>query len=75
MISFERADERLLDDLTKIVDVLMDLTGIDPGQILVVGAGCRDIMHSALGYEFPLRSTSDTDLGIAVADWTVFECI
>ena len=75
MISFERADNRLLDDLTEIVEELVTRTGIDPDQLLVVGAGCRDIMHSALGYEFPLRGTSDTDLGIAVADWALSEDI
>lgn len=71
MINYAQADPRFLDDLTLVVDALVARTGIDPDQILVVGAGCRDIMHSALGHTFPLRGTSDTDLGIAVADWAV----
>ncbi|GAA1316953.1 hypothetical protein ACFSWE_15945 [Leucobacter albus] len=75
VINYAQADSRLFDELTSVVDALVRETGIDPGQILVVGAGCRDIMHSALGHPFTLRGTSDTDLGIAVADWTMTKSI
>lgn len=40
-------------------------------DILLVGAGCRDVLHAAFGHTFPARATTDTDLGIAVSDWTI----
>lgn len=73
MIELANVDQRLLDDITVVVDELEREVGLDPDQVLVVGAGCRDILHSALGHTFPVRATTDTDLGIAVGDWSISE--
>jgi predicted nucleotidyltransferase len=43
------------------------------GEVMVVGARCRDIFQSALGYDFPLRTTTDIDLGLAVRNWTAYD--
>ncbi|WHS27049.1 hypothetical protein [Auritidibacter ignavus] len=75
MIDLTRVDPRLHDDITLIVDELQASVGLDPDSVLVVGAGCRDILHAAFGRTFPLRATTDTDLGIAVHDWTISERI
>ncbi len=40
---------------------------------MLVGAGCRDILHSALGHDFALRATRDIDLGLAIASWTTYD--
>lgn len=75
MIDVARVDERLFDTVTPVVEELSSQTGLDPDSILLVGAACRDILHSALGHSFPVRATTDTDLGIAVDDWTIPERI
>ncbi|WGH92294.1 hypothetical protein QDX21_08150 [Auritidibacter ignavus] len=75
MIDLTRVDPRLYDDITLIVDELQASVGLDPDSVLVVGAGYRDILHAAFGHTFPLRATTDTDLGIAVHDWTISERI
>jgi predicted nucleotidyltransferase len=75
MIDYSRADPRLLDDITMVVEKLHTTVGLDADCVLIVGASCRDIMHSALGHTFPLRATSDVDLGIAVNDWSISQSI
>jgi predicted nucleotidyltransferase len=68
-MDFSRIERGLLDDLAHVVDELHARAQVSPESILVVGAGCRDILHAALGHSFALRATTDTDLGIAVEDW------
>lgn len=75
MINFAQTDARLIQSLKAIVVPLLEKTTLRPDQIMVVGAACRDIMHSALGYAFQPRGTNDFDLGIAVADWSATEQI
>lgn len=71
MIDLRRVDERIYDTIAPVIDELTDQVGVDPDSILLVGAGCRDVLHSALGHTFPARATTDTDLGIAVSDWSL----
>lgn len=75
MLNFARVDPRLLAEIDIVVTSLVERTGLSPAQILVVGAQCRDILHSALGHDFVLRATSDLDIGIAIADFEAAEQI
>jgi predicted nucleotidyltransferase len=75
MMNFDACDRRLLDDADAVVVDLIEKVGIDPDSVLLVGAACRDAIHSALGHDFPLRVTSDVDFGIALSNWGVFERI
>lgn len=75
MIDFNSCDPRLLDDVDIVVDDLTKKVGLDPDRILLVGAACRDVLHSALGHDFQVRATRDTDLAIALTDWSSFERI
>lgn len=73
MIDLSRVDERVYDTITPVIEELTAQVGVDPDSILLVGAACRDVLHAAFGYTFPARATTDTDVGIAVSDWTVSE--
>ena len=75
MIDLSRVDPRLLEPIMIVVEELEAAVGLEPDCVLVVGAGCRDILHAALGHTFEVRATNDVDLGIAVNDWTVSERI
>ncbi len=75
MLNFERVSKGNLDDLTVIVEELVQRVSVDPECIMIVGAGCRNILHEALGHTFEMRSTTDTDLGITLSDWSVIERI
>lgn len=75
MLDFARLDHRLLDDVAEAVHQLVSRAGVDPAGIMLVGARCRDAIHSALGRTTPTRQTDDLDLGIAIASWQQFERI
>ncbi|MDF1488990.1 hypothetical protein [Tessaracoccus caeni] len=75
MIDLSRVDERTYGSVTPVVEALTSEVGVNPDNILLVGAACRDVLHAAFGHEFPARATIDTDVGIAVSDWTISERI
>ncbi|GAA2057117.1 hypothetical protein [Leifsonia soli] len=72
-MDFGSCDPRLLDEADAIAEELVQSVGVDPDDILLVGARCRDAIHSALGFSFPLLATRDTDIGLALRDWSIFE--
>ena len=63
--------------LTLVDRVVAELSIRSPGlrtpDVMIVGAGCRDILHSAMGHAFTLRATRDIDLGLAMASWTAYD--
>lgn len=74
-LNFERADQRLLDDVGLVVQELEEKAAIDPRGIMLVGAHCRNVLHQALGFtELPgVTDTHDVDLGLVLSDWRAFE--
>ena len=42
---------------------------------MVVGAWCRDIMHTALGHSFATAATRDLDLALALSSWDAYRRI
>ncbi|WP_022888602.1 nucleotidyl transferase AbiEii/AbiGii toxin family protein [Agromyces italicus] len=75
MLDFARTDPRLLDDVADVVDSLVTHAAIDPASVMLVGARCRDAIHSALGAPEPTRATEDLDIGLALDSWEAFERI
>lgn len=67
-------DPKLLNSAAQIIQELVG-AGTDPRQLLLVGASCRDIIHSTLGFENQLRGTDDWDFGVAVANWSEYDTI
>jgi predicted nucleotidyltransferase len=66
MLDFGRCDEQQLSPVRRVIEALASLGDINPHDLMVVGASCRDILHSALGHGFPLRGTTDVDVAIAL---------
>lgn len=60
----------LLGEISPVVDALSSV--VRPEQMLLVGAQCRNLLHSRLVGGAPLRRTNDTDVAIAIPDWTQF---
>lgn len=71
-MDISRIDPAELTAIDVVVEALTSLTDLDPDSIMVVGAQCRNILHSAYGHKFPLRSTGDIDVGIALSDWSTY---
>lgn len=46
---------------------------LQPSDLMLVGAHCRDILHASQDQAFNLLATDDVDFGIALASWTAFD--
>ncbi|GAA1140937.1 MULTISPECIES: hypothetical protein [Microbacterium] len=75
MRDLSKGDPRLLDDVDMVVGELRARIGIVDDRLMLVGARCRDVLHSALGYEAEIGVTDDTDLAIALTDWQTYDRI
>ncbi|MFF5084149.1 hypothetical protein ACFY36_44485 [Actinoplanes sp. NPDC000266] len=74
MLDLTKADPSLLHIVDGVVvEVITKSTLLAPGEVMLVGAHCRDILQSAFGHEFLLRATADIDLGLAVANWAAYD--
>lgn len=56
-----------------VSEILTRSARLRAGDVMIVGASCRDILQSALGHDFPLRATADVDLGLALANWAAYD--
>ncbi|MEU4158455.1 hypothetical protein [Actinoplanes sp. NPDC026670] len=74
MLDPGRADPSLLHLVDGVMtELLAKSARLRSSEVLLVGAHCRDILQSAFGHEFPLRATSDIDLGLAMANWAAYD--
>lgn len=71
MIDLAAVEPRHYDAIAPVIAELTATISLDPDNILLIGAGCRDILHAAFGHTFTPRATTDMDLGLAVDDWAV----
>ncbi|WP_149728816.1 hypothetical protein [Nocardioides humilatus] len=66
----------VLDPLrTVVAEALATAAGLQPDDLMIVGAHCRDIIHTALGHRFVTPATRDLDLAIALRDWGSYQQI
>lgn len=67
MFDPERIDEQSSDLIDKVIAELVSATGANDASIMIIGAHCRDLVHTSFGRTEGLRSTNDVDIAIAVA--------
>ena len=71
-----RCDRALLDLPDRVVGALLVAgNGIRPDDIMLVGARCRDVLHSALGHKEGLALTNDIDIGLVLTDLGEYDAI
>ncbi|MGH3384030.1 MAG: hypothetical protein ACRDO1_05590 [Nocardioidaceae bacterium] len=71
-----KAPNGFLDPVARVVDAALAVTGeLSPDEVMVVGAWCRDILHSALGHTFATAATRDLDLALALSSWDAFRAL
>jgi len=69
-----RSDPALLHTVDVVVaELSANSTRLRAGEVMLIGAVCRDIVQSALGHDFPLRATADIDLGLAIVNWAAYD--
>jgi predicted nucleotidyltransferase len=74
MLDLMKCDPALLQLADAVVTELLARSArLHAGDVMIVGATCRDILQNALGHEFALRATADIDLGLAIANWAAYE--
>ncbi|XVV13771.1 hypothetical protein ACQP2X_05285 [Actinoplanes sp. CA-131856] len=74
MLDLTKADSALLHLVDGVTaEILAKSTLLAAGEVMLVGAHCRDILQSAFGHGFALRATADIDLGLAVANWAAYD--
>jgi predicted nucleotidyltransferase len=74
LLDLTRCDTALLDLVDSVVrELLATSPQLTADDVMLVGAGCRDLLQSALGHGFPLRATEDIDLGLAVSNWSAYD--
>lgn len=66
------APAELRRELRMVVEALLDIDDAIAGSLMLVGAQCRDVLHRSYGHRSSLRSTTDYDLGLAVASGAAF---
>lgn len=76
MFNPEKCDPQLLEIVDRVSFQLLEQTErLQPADLMVLGAHCRNLLHDALGHEFTLRATEDVDIAFAVAGWEAYAAI
>ena len=76
MLDLAKAPDGFLDPVTRVVEAALAVTAeLSPDEVMVVGAWCRDILHSALGHTFATTATRDLDLALALSSWDAYRAL
>lgn len=76
LLDLSRVAEVILGPIVRVVGQLREKApDIDPDQVMLVGAWCRDTLHAALGHDFETAATRDVDLALALSGWETFELL
>jgi len=65
-VSLLLPDSNEFADVRAVVAELVAQTHIDPDNLLLIGARCRDLLHRQLGHTTAVRGTDDVDIAVAV---------
>lgn len=76
MLNLHETPTGFLDPITRVVEAALDAAdGLNQDDVMVVGAWCRDILHSALGHTFATAATRDLDLALALSSWDAYRAL
>lgn len=76
MLNMDRVSEEFLGPITRVVEQMrVHAPAIAPDEVMLVGAWCRDTLHTALGHDFETSATHDIDLALALSGWETFDLL
>lgn len=76
MLDLAKVPNGFLDPVARVVAAALALTNdLSPGEVMVVGAWCRDILHSGLGHDFATAASRDLDLALALSFWDAYRAL
>lgn len=76
MLDLSKIPEATLQPILRVVETaLCRVSGLEPETVMIVGAWCRDILHTTLGHSFATAATRDLDLAIALSTWDAYRAV
>jgi predicted nucleotidyltransferase len=76
LLDLTKTPDDVLDPVTRVVGAILDIAGeLVPDDVMLVGATCRDVLHTALGHTFATTATQDLDVALALSSWDAFRSI
>lgn len=70
MLDLTQVPDDFLAPTARVVDAVPSASQwLAPGDVMLVGAWCRNILHHALGHDFQTTATLDLDLALALTSW------
>ncbi len=70
------SDESRLSIVDLVVQDLVARTGVNPDNLMIIGAEARDHLHHHVhGSQLPVRGTRDVDIALAVNRWADYEAV
>lgn len=70
MPNLAQVPDALLEPPATVVAAILEAApSLNSHDVMLLGAGCRDILHHALGHGFATAATRDLDLALALATW------
>jgi predicted nucleotidyltransferase len=76
MLDLSTTPDEFLEPIARVVEAaLRHADSLRPGDVMVVGAWCRDIQHHALGHRFATSATRDLDLALALSSWDAYRAL
>lgn len=76
LLDLTNTPDSFLGPVARVVEAALDATDdLSPDDVMLVGAWCRDILHSALGHTFATAATRDLDLALALSSWDSFRTL
>lgn len=76
MLDLSKIPDGFLDPIARVVEAILDTAGdLVPDDVMLVGASCRDVLHTALGHTFVTTATQDLDVALALSSWDAYRAI
>jgi predicted nucleotidyltransferase len=76
MLDLTRVPEDFYEPAARVVETVLEASGsLTAGDVMLVGAWSRNILHRALGHTFETTATRDIDLALALASWDAYRAL
>lgn len=76
MLDLTSTPDGFVRPVARVVDAALDATDdLSAADVMLIGAWCRDILHSALGHTFATTATRDLDLALALSSWDSYHAL
>lgn len=76
MLDLTRVPDDFLEPAARVVDTVVATSQLlAHGDVMLVGAWCRNVLHRALGHDFETTATRDLDLALGLASWDAYRTL